>query len=234
MMQQFTEQIGFLLAGQLPEFEFQKRKSRLYRETGTGWQSIVLEVLPSATQGMGKLAAHAQIRHDALEALYTPHHPYLKPKDAKTHPTMTANCDGLIKRKELVHAFGLEPASINAAADAYAAAIRTDVVPWLERFADEQELFDGLASSDPKTWVTSDRLTRFPVVMAILAKRGDTTGFDAVGTEFQDWCKQKHALVYAPLAAAMLNMRPTPDSPPSTERGCTSRYGLGVKNDARH
>lgn len=219
MMQQFTEQIGSLLAGRLPEFEFQKRESRLYRVTGTGWQSIVLEVLPSASQGIGKLAAHAQVRHDVLEALYTPHVPYLKPKDAKTHPTMTENCDGLIKRKELVHAFGLEPATINAVADGYAAAIRTDVVPWLERFADEQELFDGLAGSDPKTWVTSNRLTRFPVLMAILAKRGDTAGFDAVGTEFQDWCKQKHALVYAPLAAAMLNMRPTSDSLPSSPRG---------------
>ena len=219
MMQQFTEQIGSLLAGRLPEFEFQKRQSRLYRVTGTGWQSIVLEVLPSASQGMGKLAAHAQVRHDALEALYTPHDPYLKPKDAKRHPTMTENCDCLIKRKELVHAFVLEPATINAVADGYAAAIKTDVVPWLERFADEQELFDGLAGSDPKTWVTSDRLTRFPVLMAILAKRRDTAGFDVVGAEFQDWCMQKHALVYAPLAVAMLKMRPTSDSPPSPPRG---------------
>lgn len=219
MMKQFTEQIGLMLAERLPAFEFQKRESRLYRATKTGWQAIVLEVLPSASQGMGKLAAHAQVRHDDLEALYSPHHPYLKPKDAKEHPTLTANCDGLIKRKELVHAFSLEPASINAVADSYAAAIKADVVPWLERFADEQELFTGLAGNDPKSWVTSDRLTRFPVLMALLAKRGDTAGFDAVGTGFLEWCKQRHALVYAPLAAAMLNMRPTPDSPPTTQRG---------------
>ena len=48
---------------------------------------------------------------------------------------------------------------------------------------------------------------------------GDALGPDAIGAGFQDWCIQKHALVYASLATAMLRMRPTPDSVPSTRRG---------------
>jgi hypothetical protein len=209
MTRAFTEQIGALIAEHLPEFEFQSRCHRLYRGTETGWQAIALEVLPSATPGMGKIAAYAQVRHDVLEALYTPHHPYLKPKEFKAHPTLTINCDALVKREELVHAFKLDSAIVKDLSDAYAASIKVDVIPWLDRFSNEQALFEGLAGSDPKTWATSDRLTRFPVLMAILAKRGDAVGFDRVGSEFQEWCKNKHALVYASLAAAMLKMRPS-------------------------
>lgn len=218
-MQKYTEQIGLLIAQRIPDFDFQKRDNRLYRATETGWQAIVLEVLPSATQGMGKLAAHAQVRHNDLEALYAPHHPYLKPNEANTHPTLVVNCDSLLKEKELVNAFSLAPASIIAVADGYAAAIKADVIPWLEKFSDEQQLFQGLKSNDLGNKITSHGTVRFPVLMAILAKRGDTTGFKNIDIEFQNWCKQKHSMVYAPLAAAMINMLPNPDSisqaPPS-------------------
>lgn len=218
-MKQYTERIGSLIAEQIPEFQFKKRENRLFRATDTGWQAIALEVLPTATQGFGKLAAHAQVRHDRLEMLYTPHHPYMKPKDATTHPTLTANCDGLLQNKGLVHGFSLDPASVDAFAKAYAAAIKADVIPWLERFTDEQALFAGLADSDPNKRVTAHGITRYPVLMAILASRGDVAGFDSVAFEFQEWCKQKHTLVYAPLAAAMINMRPTSDLPQQAPRG---------------
>jgi len=214
MMEQLTERIGTLIAEQIPSFRFEKREGRLFRATDNGWQAIVFEVLPTGSQGTGKLAAHAQVRHDEIESLYTPHHLFLKPKEAKSHPTLVTNCDGLLKDKTLAHGFSLDPSSADAFATIYSKAIKSDVIPWLEKFSNEQALFLGLADSDPKNWATSNRLIRFPVLMAILAKRRDAAGFEAVGVEFQEWCKQKHALVYAPLAAAMLNMRPPPDSPP--------------------
>lgn len=207
-MEQYTERIGSLIAERIPGFQFKKREGKLFRVTNNGWQAIAIEVLPTASQGIGKLAAHAQVRHEQIESLYTPHNPFMKPNEAKTHPTLTANCDELLQDKSLVHGFGLDPCSVDAFAEAYAAAIRSDVIPWLEKFSDEQSLFAGLAESDPKKWVTSDRLTRFPVLLAILSKRCDTATFDSVAAEFQEWCKQKHALVYAPLATAMLDMRP--------------------------
>jgi hypothetical protein len=215
MMKQFTERVGELIAERIPGFQFKKREGRLFRFTDNGWQSIALEVLPTASQGIGKLAAHAQVRHEQIEALYTQYHPFLQPKDAKFHATLTVNCDGLLQNKALAHGFGLDPASVNAFSEAYAEAIKSDVIPWLDKFSDEQALFIGLADSDPKKWATSDRLTRFPVLMAILARRGDIEGFDSAADEFQDWCKQKHALVYAPLATAMLRMRPATKLPPS-------------------
>jgi hypothetical protein len=219
MMDQFTEQIGAILAGQLAGFSFRNRGGRLSRATEIGWQAIVIEVLPTASKGIGKLAAHAQVRLEQIEALYTPHNPFLKPKDAKEHATLTRNCDSLLKDKALAPGFSLDQTSLDAFADAYAAALKTDVVPWLERYSDEEAVFEGLADSDPKNWITSDRLTRFPVLMAISARRGDTATFDAIASEFQEWCKQKHALVYTPLSSAMLRLRPTPDHPSSTPRG---------------
>jgi hypothetical protein len=219
MMEQFTDQIGRLIAEQIPSFRFEKAEGRLFRATDNGWQAIAFEVLPTGSQGIGKLAAHAQVRHEHIESLYVPYHLFLKPKEAKSHPTLVANCDSLLKNKNLAHGFSLDPLSVDTFAAAYADAIRSDVIPWLDKFSDEQSLFAGLAERDPKHWPTSNRLIRFPVLMAILASRGDVVGFDAVGAEFQDWCKQKHALVYAPLAAAMLNMRPTPDSELQAPRG---------------
>ncbi len=207
-MEQYTDRIGSLVAKRIPEFQFQKRERRLFRSTDIGWQAVVLKVLPTATRGVGKLAAHAQVRHDRLEALYLPHHLYIEVQDAEMHPTLTVNCDTRLQGKSLVHGFSLEPASVDAFAEEYAEAIKADIMPWLERFSDEQALYDGLASSDPKNWVTSDRLIRFPVLMALLSSRGDASTFDSVASEFQEWCKQKHALVYAPLAVSMLNMRP--------------------------
>ena len=198
-MEQFTESIGTFLAQTLAGFAFKKRESCVLRQSTAGWQAIAIEVLPTASTGIGKLAAHARIRIETLEARYTPHHPFLKPKDAKTHATLTVNCDGLLKDKALAHGFSLD------------AAVEADVIPWLEKYSDEQAVYEGLVDSDPRNWVTSDRLTRFPVLMAILAKRGDVPAFDAIAAEFQEWCKQKHAMVYAPLAAAMLNVRPTPN-----------------------
>jgi hypothetical protein len=207
-MKKITERIGLVISELLPSFKFQKREGRLYRLTDKGWQAITLEVLPTGSQGIGKLAAHAKVRHEQIESIYTPHHPFLKAMDTKSHATLTANCDGLVHNKALADGFSLEPGAVDSFAESYAGAIKLDVIPWLDQFAEEQGLFAGLSDADPKKWVTSDRLTRFPVLLAILSIRGDTEHFDTVAAEFQEWCKLKHALVYAPLAAAMLNMRP--------------------------
>lgn len=209
-MEQFTENIGALLAQKLAGFAFKKRESSVLRTSEVGWQAIAIKVLPTASPGIGKLAAHAKIRIEALEAVYTPLHPFLKPKDAKAHATLTVSCDGLLRDKTLAHGFNLDSVSVTKFAEKYAAAVQSDVIPWLEKYSDEQAVFMGLADGNPQNWITSDRLTRFPVLLAILAKRRDTAGFDAVAAEFEEFCKQKHAVVYAPLANAMLKLRPTP------------------------
>ena len=208
-MKHITESIGTLLAHKLPGFMFKMRESCLFRPSKAGWQAVAIEVLPSVSHGIGKLAAHARIRIETLEEIYTPHHPFLKTKDAKLHATLAVNCDCLFKDKALAHGFYLDAASIASFAEAYSAAVESEVLPWLERYSDEEAIYEGLLDRDPRKWITSDRLTRFPVLMAILARRGDVSTFDAIAAEFQEWCKEKHAMVYAPLATAMLKLRPT-------------------------
>jgi len=100
-------------------------------QSNVGWQAIAIEVIPTASPGVGKLAAAARIRIEALEAIYTPRHLFLKPEDAKAHATLAVNCDGLLKDKTLVHGFNLDSSSVVRFAEKYAAAVESDVIPWL-------------------------------------------------------------------------------------------------------
>jgi hypothetical protein len=206
-MNSLTATIGDALAVHLVDFTFEKARSRLVRQSSVGWQAIVIEALPTATQGVSKLAAHAQVRIDALEALYAPLHPFLDKKALKQHPTLVANCDGLISLQSLAHGFPSDAAGVQKFVVAYADAVRTDVVPWLERCSREDEILKGLSDPDPKKWVISDRLVRYPVLLAILARRGEWEWFERIATEFSAYCNQRHALVYRPLADAMLELR---------------------------
>lgn len=206
-MKELTRHIGSAIAEQLPGFHFEERQGRLIKLTDEGWQAIAIEVLPTSSLEFGKLAAYAQIRLDEVEKLYLPHHLYVGPKDAKNHATISVNCDSLIRCQKLVHEFPLQPERVEVFAESYAEALKADIIPWLERYSGEQALFEGLADIDPRNRIISDPLTRYPVLMAILAKRGDIVGFDSLAAEFQEWCKNRHALVYAPLASAMLSMR---------------------------
>ena len=185
-----------------------KTRSSLVRPTSTGWQAIAIEALPTASRGVSKLAAHAHIRIDAVEAIYAPHHPYLNPKDAKVHATLAVNCDELLTDKSLANGFATDSSSVQRFAHDYANALIKDVIPWLEKYSDEEAVYEGLADPDPNNWITSDRLTRFPVLLAILAKRQEWERFAAVSEEFSAWCNQPHAMVYKPLAAAMRQMQP--------------------------
>lgn len=206
-MKKLTIQIGKSLSESLAGFEFHATQSHLFRRSTVGWQAIAIEALPTATQGVSKLSAHAQIRIDELEDIYTPVHPFLNRKSAKTHPTITINCDLLLADKTLAHGFTVDQSSVLRFSDAYAKAVQADVLPWLDRYSNENAIYKGLIENDPKKWITSDRLTRFPVLLAIFVKRGDREGFDRISKEFQQYCTQRHTLVYKPLADAMVGLR---------------------------
>ena len=205
MMDELTARIGRALAGKLDGFKFVKSQWHLIRKTESGSQSIVIEVLPASDSESVKLAAHGHVRIDEIEDAYTPHNPYLTPKDAKTHPTMVVNCDQLLSDKSLANGFGTDEHSINQFIEAYARALDTDVLPWLNKYSDESSLFENLSGDDPNAWITSDRLIRYPVLLAILAKQGSWTRFDQIGEEFLDYCEQPHAQVYKPLATSVIN-----------------------------
>ncbi len=206
-MNEITLTIGEVLASQLEGFKFVKSRSHLLRTTDAGWQAVAIEPLLTATLGIIKLAAHAQVRVNAIEALYVKWHPFIDAKAEKFHPTVVVNCDTLLRDKTLAHGVPTDVASLRVFAMKYASDMKENVLPWLERYMTEEALFDSLFDTDPKKWVTSDRLTRFPVLMAILAKRGDWPNFDRINAEFASYCTQRHALVYKPLSDAMARLR---------------------------
>ena len=204
MTDQLTERVGRGLAGKL-DFKFVKSKRSLTRNVDGGSQSIVVEVLPTSDIQTVKLAAHGHVRIDEIEDTYTPHHPYLTPKEAKTHPTVVTNCDQLLSDKGLADGFGTDEHSVSQFIESYARALQADVLPWLDKYSDERRLFENLSSDDPKEWVTSDRLVRYPVLLVFLAKQENWVRFNEIGEEFLDYCEQPHAQVYKPLATSIID-----------------------------
>ena len=202
-MDQLTERIGSGLVSSLPGFEWLSSKFQLRRCTSEGWIGISIEVLPTSNRDIAKLAAHGQVRNDDIEVLYTPFNAHLTKTDAKDHATITINCDSLLKNTPLVHGFRIDDSSVEQFIVEYGRELRDKIVPWLEKHLAERALFDGLSSDNPRDWITSDRLTRFPVLLAILSRRGDWTAFERVAEEFLNYCKKPHGLVHKEYAEAM-------------------------------
>lgn len=202
-MDQLTTTIGKGLSEHLQDYKFVKSRQHLIKPTNEGWQAIVLGVLQTSEPGTVKLAAHAQIRLDRIEEQYAPHHPYLSSSEAKMHATLAINCDQLLADSWVVHGFRADDENINLFIDEYANALKLHVLPWLEQYSNEDAVFDGLIDQDPLNWITSDRLTRYPVLMAILADRKQWAEFDRIAEEFADFCNTTHTQVYKPLAEAL-------------------------------
>ena len=207
-MNNFVESAGERYEKELVGFNFVKSHSRLIKPTIDGWLGIALFVNQTSSQPIRRLEACGHIRLESIEKIYAPHQIYLQPKDAKHHQTLTVNCMKFLKNKSLLFGFdiGVEK-SFTTCVDAYLLELKESIIPWLEKHSTEQAVFEGLIDKDPMKWITSDRLTRYPVLMAILAKRGDWNVFDNIAAEFLDYCRKPHARVYQPLAESMLNIR---------------------------
>lgn len=202
-MDELTARIGKELSQILDGFRFVKSRWQLVRKVDEGWQAIEIEVLPTANPDKIKLAAHAQVRLDRIEEAYSPFHPFLNGTEAKTHATITTNCDPLLAETNVVHGFAADDESVDSFIVEYADALKTHVLPWLEQYSTEEAVFNGLIDDDPTKWITSDRLTRYPVVLAVLANRGNWDDFDRISQEFLKFCESPHAQMYKPLAESL-------------------------------
>jgi hypothetical protein len=193
------------LEGDLDNFKFIKSRRLLQKTFLNGWQGIAISLLKTSNPEVMKLSAYAQIRIDELENLYTPHHTFMSAKDSKVHPTLTANCDSLLTDKSLANGFQIDDSNVSQFIERYSAAIQLDIIPWLEKHSTEDGIYKGLSDSNPLNWVTSDRLTRYPVLLSILAKRSDWDAFEFMATEFLEYCDKPHAQVYKSLATSIIN-----------------------------
>lgn len=204
-MDQLTDYIGRGLSKKLEGYRLIATRSKLIRQFSEGWQAIAIEALTRSDSEVAKLAAHAQVRLDVIENCYTPFHPFLSSRDAKVHPTLTINCDQLLSSSELIHGFVTDKGNVDKFVDDYAEALKSNVLPWLAKYSNEEEIFLNLNDDNPKRWVTSDRLCRFPVLLAILARRKDWQRFDQVAKDFAEYCESPHARVYIPLVISVVS-----------------------------
>lgn len=204
-MDRISEALCRSLVEKLDGFKFVKSKWHLIKKNPDGWQALVIEALPTAAQGVLRLECHGHLRINEIEDIYTPYHLFLTEKDAKNHPTVVVNVDRLLSDKSFIEGFIDDPNCIESFATRYAAALQSDVLPWLDKYSNEELLLEGLIDGDPSKWITSDRLARFPVLLAILAKRKQGGEFDRVANEFLSYCEKPHAQVYKPLADSIIS-----------------------------
>lgn len=205
MVGELTRKVGGLLEARLEGFAFRKTTRSLFKKTKGGYHAIFLAVLRSGFPGQVKLAAHAHLRVDVVADMYTRYHPLLSEREARRDPTLVANCDALLSDMNLAHEFYPEPEVLSEFIPRYANELRENVVPWLERYSDLEHLYDGLASDDPMEWVTSDRMVRYPVLLALLALRRDSSEFERVANEFREYCEKPHARVHRYHANAIID-----------------------------
>lgn len=195
----------------LDGFKYLKSRKLMQIIIPGGWLGIEISLHKTSSPEVKKLAAAALVRIDELEDLYAPYLVFLtpmspmSPADTKIHPTLGKNCDVLLSKanQELSHGFHVDEESISCFINDYVQAIRDDILPWLEKYSEVDAIYDGLCDPDPMRWLTSNILIRYPVLLAILTKRGDYKGFESIASEFLAYCDKSHALVYKPYAEAI-------------------------------
>jgi hypothetical protein len=197
--------IGKALEARLVGFKYVKSKGMLRRETESGWQTIFVRPQASSVAGMVKLAAFGHVRIEALEVLYTPYIPLLNenPKEMAEHATIVFNCDNVITETSLIHEFFVDEVSLGHFIECYANALRKDVVPLLDKFSNEETLYEALADPDPRNWVT-DHMRRFCAMMALLVLRNDKIMFDKIASEFLTFFSQRHNQFQRPIVESIV------------------------------
>jgi hypothetical protein len=200
----YTDTIGRGLAQRLPGFDWSRSESVLRKPTRSGWIGIAIEAMPTSSPDVFKLASHGQIRIDDIERAYSPFDARLTKETAQSHATLVVNCDTLLRESPLIHGFRADPASIACFICDYAKELEDIVIPWLERHSTENSLFEGLSSKNPRQWITSDRLVRFPVLLAILSRRRDWVQYESVAGDFMAFCDKPYAQVHRAHAKAII------------------------------
>ena len=204
---ELKKQVGFGLERRLDGFKFYRSKLLLKKEYSYGWQALWIDLHWSGAPGNAKLVANAHLRIEAIAQLC---HPYSlsvqrEPKYEKERPTIGENCDNLFSDASLIHSFPSDPDSVEQFLDRYVEGLKTDILPFLDKYSDENALFEGFIDPKPINWITGSWFGRFTILMAISVRRGNREAFEGYAKEFLEYCDDPLVSNYMPDAEAMID-----------------------------
>jgi len=204
-MDESIHELGALIATFVgADFKYVKSKLALVKTLSDGTQAITLDLLPASEQGKAKLAMNAQIRLNILEDQYGPLHPFLNAKERKTHPTLAVNCDSLFSDKALTQSISIKGSNLEQVASKYSQAIKTDVIPFFEKYYSVENLVASFEQPEPSAWVTSDRNTRYLVLLSAYSIESKWEDFERVASQYLAYCEKPFAQAYYPLAKSVI------------------------------
>jgi hypothetical protein len=167
--------------------------------------AVALGLLPASKRGYYKAAVTAHIRINAIEEVYAAFQPQQRPRDRNTHYTISVNCDNIYRDKSVSQSFELlSNEAVRAMAERLWKAILDDVLPFLERYCNRERLVANLEADNYITWVTSDRMTRYCVLMSDRVLAGDEVGFEKYAAEFLAYCEKPYGQMYRQVANAIV------------------------------
>jgi hypothetical protein len=187
-------------------FRFFKSQSEFRKLLDSGdVLAIGIDLMRASKSGYFKAASSAHIRIEAIEAVYAKHHPLLTQRELKNHYTISVNCDNLYRDQSVSRSVELlSDAAIVAYSKRLWQSIESDVLPFLEKYGSYDELIRNLQSEDYKSWVTSDRMVQYSVLLSDRAIASDKAGFERYADELLEYCKKDYGQMYRSAAEPMI------------------------------
>lgn len=186
-------------------FRYIKSRFSLVRKVDNGSQIITIDLLPTSSSKHKKVSMFAHIRMDQLEEQYGPFHPFLDEKSRKTNSTVVINCDYLITDKSLTNSIQVDDSTLDQISHIYAKAIQNDVIPFFKEYFSIQSIVKSFERSDPCSWITSDKNTRYLVLLSAYSLESRWDDFDKVASEYLKYCEKPFSRQYSVLAESVIN-----------------------------
>jgi len=202
-MEDLLRTIGKTIASKLDGYKYQVSNERLIKKTNNGWIAIALDLIKDKRTQTARVDAYAHLRHEKIESIYGLFRARGDARKARNRQTLSKFCLHLFS-EGFEYGFSLNDVDIEEFSDRYASELKKSVIPWLEKYSNEEALYIGFLEDDSQNQITSDPLTRFPVLLSMLKIRNDRSKFEEISKEFLDYCNKDHAKVHMELATSII------------------------------
>ena len=180
-------------------YKYRKKNTEFYlSDKSKNILAIIVDVISTSDPQRYMVTMRMCIRLSVLEAVYVKYNPYITKAKQKQHYTLNINQSGLLPEsftEDEIQLIGKKTWGV----------VNSEIFPMLEKFSIKSNLIQNLTSEDYNTWITSDRLTRYPILLSNAALEKDQDSFDKYAKEFIEFCQQPFAKVHLPMANSIIN-----------------------------